>query len=184
MLHHTLHVATWCAALFQLSPLQRPCYAGCNAACWRGIAIGSAAVAGVRLARGGLLNVPWHEPRPAVDRCAREPSRCTLPRNMPCGIRLLIYCRRTMRVDVQPQLRRPPGCRRPHTSGRPHCPHTLYCCLSHRPRVHECRACFSAHIVEGGPAPASWGAQDTTESMRGSSSCCTAAAHGPWRSAL
>ena len=180
MLHHTLHVATWCAALLQRSPLQSPCYAGCNAACSRGIAIGFGAVAGVRLARGGLLNVPWHEPRPAVGRCAArtQPVYASYHASMPYRMRLLICCRRTMRVDVQSQLRRPPGCRRPHAPGRPHCSRTLYCC----PPVASAACARGPRLLQRTrrsrrPAPLS--TQNTIESMRGLSSCCTAATHGP-----
>ena len=50
--------------------------------------------AGFRMARTGLLDVPRHEPRPADARPA-------------------------LRLDLEPQLRRPPRLQRPHASGRP-----------------------------------------------------------------
>jgi hypothetical protein len=49
---------------------------------------------GVRMARAGLLDVPGHERRPAG-------------------------ARRALRIDQQPQLRRPPGRRRPHPPREP-----------------------------------------------------------------
>ena len=137
-----------------LSPLQRPCYAGCNAACWRGIAIGSAAVAGVRLARGGLLNVPWHEPRPAVDRCAARTQPVyasyhgTCRMGYACSSAAGERCASTSNRNFEG---------RQGAGGRTHLvgPTVLTRCIaahpSHRPRAHEGRACFSAHSVEGGP---------------------------------